>query len=174
MTDTLLVRLKPFDPRRGFVLRRFTFAGIRFQSERGWYRVEKPVAERLRVPYFACRGYVSQSESFAAGVRFADHFRRRQTPIVFHLGDHDPSGIDMTRDNADRLHLFAGQRVEVRRLALNMEQIEEFNPPPNPAKETYVVTLPSETSGIRGLRLEALTDGSFPTRATRGRTATLC
>ena len=48
MTDTLLVRLKPFDPRRGFVLRRFTFAGIRFQSERGWYRVEKPVAERLR------------------------------------------------------------------------------------------------------------------------------
>lgn len=48
MTDTLLVRLKPFDPRRGFVLRRFTFAGIRFQSERGWYRVEKSVAERLR------------------------------------------------------------------------------------------------------------------------------
>lgn len=46
--DTLLVRLKPYDPRRGFVLRRFTLAGIRFQSERGWYRVEKPVADRLR------------------------------------------------------------------------------------------------------------------------------
>jgi len=35
---------------------------------------------------------------------------------------------------------------------------------PNPAKETYVVTLPSETSGIRGLRLEALTDPSFPNK----------
>ncbi|WP_413937169.1 hypothetical protein, partial [Nitrospira sp. BLG_1] len=48
MTDTLLVRLKPYDPRRGFVLRRFTYAGIRFQDERGWYRVERKVGEHLR------------------------------------------------------------------------------------------------------------------------------
>lgn len=48
MTDTLLVRLKPYDPRRGFVLRRFTYAGIRFQDERGWYRVERRVGEHLR------------------------------------------------------------------------------------------------------------------------------
>jgi len=46
--DTLLVRLKSYDPRRGFVLRRFTYAGIRFQGERGWYRIEKGVADRLR------------------------------------------------------------------------------------------------------------------------------
>ena len=48
MPDTLLVRLKPYDPRRGFVLRRFTYAGIRFQDERGWYRVERKVGEHLR------------------------------------------------------------------------------------------------------------------------------
>lgn len=48
MTDTLLVRLKPYDPRRGFVLRRFTYVGIRFQDERGWYRVERRVGEHLR------------------------------------------------------------------------------------------------------------------------------
>ena len=48
MTDTLLVRLKPYDPRRGFVLRRFTFGGIRFQDEHGWYRVERKVGEHLR------------------------------------------------------------------------------------------------------------------------------
>lgn len=48
MTDTLLVRLKPYDPRRGHVLRRYTYAGIKFQEERGWYRVEKTVAEYLR------------------------------------------------------------------------------------------------------------------------------
>lgn len=48
MSDTLLVRLKPFDPRRGHVLRRFTYAGIKFQEERGWYRVQRPVAEYLR------------------------------------------------------------------------------------------------------------------------------
>lgn len=46
--ETLLVRLKPYDPRRGFVLRRFTYLGIRFQSSRGWYRVEKRVADYLR------------------------------------------------------------------------------------------------------------------------------
>ena len=46
--DTLLVRLKPYDPRRGHVLRRYTYGGIKFQQERGWYRVERPVAEYLR------------------------------------------------------------------------------------------------------------------------------
>jgi hypothetical protein len=46
--ETLLVRLKPYDPRRGHVLRRYTYAGIKFQEERAWYRVEKPVAEHLR------------------------------------------------------------------------------------------------------------------------------
>ncbi len=46
--ETLLVRLKPYDPRRGHVLRRYTYAGIKFQEERAWYRVEKAVAEHLR------------------------------------------------------------------------------------------------------------------------------
>lgn len=46
--ETLLVRLKAYDARRGQVLRRFTYAGIKFQPERGWYRVEKTVAEYLR------------------------------------------------------------------------------------------------------------------------------
>lgn len=46
--ETMLVRLKPYDPRRGNVLRRFTFRGIKFHEERGWYRVEAPVAEYLR------------------------------------------------------------------------------------------------------------------------------
>jgi hypothetical protein len=46
--ETMLVRLKPYDPRRGNVLRRFTYRGIKFHQERGWYRVEKAVAEHLR------------------------------------------------------------------------------------------------------------------------------
>ena len=45
---TLLARLKPYDPRRGHVLRRFTFAGIKFDELRGWYRVEPEVADYLR------------------------------------------------------------------------------------------------------------------------------
>lgn len=98
--------------------------------------VVEPVATRFKVPYFACRGYTSQSEAYAAGKRFAAYRRQGFTPIVLHLGDHDPSGLHMTEDNGTRLGLFARGNVEVRRLALNMDQIEQYDPPPNPAKET--------------------------------------
>ena len=46
--ETMLVRLKPLDLRRGNVLRRFTYQGIKFHEERGWYRVAKAVADYLR------------------------------------------------------------------------------------------------------------------------------
>ena len=49
-------------------------------------------------------------------------------------GDHDPSGLDMTRDIRDRLRLMADVEVEVVRLALNYDQVEDYDPPPNPTK----------------------------------------
>lgn len=94
------------------------------------------ICDELEVPYFACRGYVSQSEQWGAGRRFRRYRMDGQEPIVLHLGDHDPSGIDMTRDNGDRLTMFGRSWQEVRRLALNMDQVEQYNPPPNPAKVT--------------------------------------
>lgn len=94
------------------------------------------ICSELRVDYFPCRGYVSQSEQWRAGRRLANYYAKGQLPIVFHLGDHDPSGIDMTRDNQERLSLFAGTQVQVIRLALNMDQILLYKPPPNPAKVT--------------------------------------
>lgn len=98
--------------------------------------VIEAVCRKYQVPYFACRGYVSQSEQWAAGQRFAEKISRGQTPVILHLGDHDPSGIDMTRDNQARLSLFAGEEIRVERLALNWDQIREYKPPPNPAKMT--------------------------------------
>jgi hypothetical protein len=133
------------------------------------------------VDYFSCRGYTSQSELWAAGQRLGEYMRGGQEVVVLHLGDHDPSGLDMTRDIIDRLTLFtkhdgeeylramlnkhvrskgvaawgllsheeqeegkrkavAARRVwgklDVRRIALNMDQIERYAPPPNPAKIT--------------------------------------
>jgi hypothetical protein len=90
----------------------------------------------LDVPYFACKGYNSQSAQQEAGQRMLRYVHSGYTPVIFHLGDHDPSGIDMTRDNHDRLEVFMNGKIHVERLALNMDQIEQYNPPPNPAKAT--------------------------------------
>ncbi|KKL95185.1 hypothetical protein LCGC14_1857180 [marine sediment metagenome] len=104
--------------------------------------VIEPVCRKLDVPFFACRGYVSQSEMWRAGVEFRKplpkYFGTATGPhiIILHLGDHDPSGIDMTRDNYDRLRMFSGDNVTVERIALNMDQIRKYNPPPSPAKTT--------------------------------------
>jgi hypothetical protein len=105
------------------------------------------VCNELDVPYFSCRGYASASEVWKAGYhRIRDAIRvHGQTPVIIHMADHDPSGIDMTRDVWDRLELYSGYNVEVIRAALNMDQVEEHDPPPNPAKlsdsraESYVV-----------------------------------
>lgn len=93
------------------------------------------VCQQLDVPYFSCRGNTSASEMWVASQRFKKHQRAGQEPIILHFGDHDPSGVDMTRDIRDRLEAF-GTPVDVRRLALNMDQIEQYDPPPNPAKES--------------------------------------
>lgn len=90
----------------------------------------------LHVPHFSCRGYVSQSEMWRSGQRMKSLLRAGIEPVVFHLGDHDPSGIDMTRDITERLELFAGHPIEVNRIALTMAQINQYQPPPNPAKIT--------------------------------------
>jgi hypothetical protein len=55
--------------------------------------------------------------------------------IIIHLGDHDPSGKDMSRDIVERLNIF-DVYPDFKRIALNMDQIEEYNPPPNPTKLT--------------------------------------
>lgn len=91
---------------------------------------------KYRVPYFSCRGYASQSSLWRAAERLRERRSRlgQQTHIL-HFGDHDPSGIDMTRDIEDRLNTF-DVHPWVNRVALNMLQISEYAPPPNPAKVT--------------------------------------
>lgn len=90
------------------------------------------ICRELDVPHFSCRGYTSQSEMWSAAQRFIRQ-NHRESRTIIHLGDHDPSGIDMTRDIQERMDMF-GADVYVKRVALTMEQIEKFSPPPNPTK----------------------------------------
>lgn len=92
------------------------------------------ICDELDVNYFSCRGYVSQSEMWSAAQRLSYMKDQGKNIILLHLGDHDPSGIDMSRDIKDRQILFENFDFDFKRLALNMEQIEEFSPPPNPTK----------------------------------------
>lgn len=123
--------------------------------------VERPCSE-FRVPYMACKGYLSASQAWRAGERFEEAMDNGQNAVLIHLGDHDPSGIDMTRDNSVRLEVFARQNVEVRRIALNMDQVRRYNPPPNPAKMTdtrandYVARYGDESWELDALRPEVI------------------
>lgn len=105
------------------------------------------VCHNYDVPLLAARGYPS-------GTVLREFVRRDIIPVVgeegcdngqfiriLHLGDHDPSGIDMTRDLQERINMFAEMNyndytIQLERIALSMEQIEEIKPPPNPAKTT--------------------------------------
>lgn len=90
-----------------------------------------------RVPHLSCRGYVSQSEMWRASQRLIDEANSHDNLLILHLGDHDPSGIDMSRDIQDRLEMFLqGQSLEFKRIALNMDQVRKYKPPPNFAKTT--------------------------------------
>lgn len=100
-----------------------------------------PVCERLHVRFTANKGYCSTSTMYEAGRRFAEQMRDGKEVHLIYLGDHDPSGIDMTRDMDARAKLMSGayenaRWLEVHRIALNMDQVQELNPPENPAKET--------------------------------------
>lgn len=90
------------------------------------------------VPLLAARGYPSGTvlREFAVS-DILPTLAEGQGAMILHLGDHDPSGIDMTRDLQTRISLFGGRKgVSLQRIALSMAQIEEVNPPPNPAKTT--------------------------------------
>lgn len=98
--------------------------------------IVEPVCREFDVTFMANRGYSSQSAMYHAGVRFIARADRKRREVIY-LGDHDPSGIDMVRDIHDRLDVFTeGVYVDVNRVALNMDQIEQFRPPENPAKIT--------------------------------------
>jgi hypothetical protein len=165
--------------------------------------VIEAVCQDNQVPFFSCRGYTSSSELWAAAQRVGNHLVNGNRVTVLHVGDHDPSGLDMTRDIKERLALFltndwnrsphfrsrasryfdtvglnnkiredmretireTGGEIgngelpwRVRRIALNYDQVQQYNPPPNPAKTTdsRFVKYEEETGLHQSWELDAL------------------
>ena len=97
--------------------------------------VLEPVAREYHVLLLPVRGYSSTTIAYEASLRF--EAVSPKDPLVLYLGDHDPSGVDMTRDLEGRLSEFVGAGVvELRRLALNHDQVLDNALPPNPTKSS--------------------------------------
>lgn len=110
--------------------------------------VLKRVTEKYHVPILVNRGYSSASAMFDSYQRFKTAHEQGQEVKILYLGDYDPSGMDMIRDIRDRtLEFIMGDadsaiydeedfKFSVTPIALTREQINQYNPPPNPAKRT--------------------------------------
>lgn len=125
--------------------------------------VLRPIASDYHVTLMANKGYSSSTAMKEAGDRLRACCNRYGSTncVILYLGDLDPSGEDMVRDIDNRISDFlnAGLEVdwsdpktvsvekhddmrerkpwidvEVRKLALTIEQVREYKPPPNPAK----------------------------------------
>jgi len=99
------------------------------------YDVVARPASRWNVTTLACKGSPSTSVIHTAALRLRQQERLGRKTLVIYLGDHDPTGLDIDRDIAERLALF-GSLALVERVGLTMEQIEDLNPPPSPVKST--------------------------------------
>lgn len=96
--------------------------------------------DRFYVPYESLKGYGSTTVLRNA---VAQHclraFDRDQHPVVIHLSDHDCSGWDMERNLQWYMNTLVRRKVDVRHIALTLDQIAagygDGNPlPPDPAK----------------------------------------
>lgn len=97
--------------------------------------VLKRITRHYHINLMVNRGYSSCTAMHDAYKRFKFEEENGKDVHILYLGDHDPSGLDMIRDIRERLNEF-GVHPTVNPIGLTKAQIEEFNPPPNPAKIT--------------------------------------
>ena len=93
-----------------------------------------PVTSEYDVPLMVARGYASLS--FLAGA--AEYINSLDVPTyIFHLGDYDPSGVDAARKIESTLRELAPEAdIQFFRLAVLPDQIEKWNLPTRPTKQT--------------------------------------
>jgi hypothetical protein len=90
------------------------------------------VTHDLGVTVRVGRGFLSTTKSH----EIAKEFLGIKKPIViFYLGDHDPSGLDIESDLSSRVRRYGG-KFTLRRLAILASDIEAFNLPPLRVKDS--------------------------------------
>lgn len=92
-------------------------------------------ASPWNVGYTACKGSPSHSLVHDAALRLRREEDDGKRTTILYLGDHDPTGLDIPRDLQERLSLFRSS-CTVKGIALTMDQVDQYDPPPNYAKES--------------------------------------
>ncbi len=100
-----------------------------------------PICSRWQVRLVVCRGYASVSALYEAAGRFHDANEDGKHVQLIYFGDYDPSGVDIPRSVGDELHEWISRYGDYEpplpdRVALLPEQIEEYDLPPVPPKDT--------------------------------------
>ena len=100
--------------------------------------LEDMVIDRYGVLFVAGLRYSSLTHLHGAACRFA---ARPGRTVILYVGDHDPSGLDMDRDHVARLEdlgreLKSDLSVSLKRVALTVDQIEEYDLLPQHTKAT--------------------------------------
>lgn len=132
-------------------------------GKRGLSGILRPLTTKYNVLLLSNKGYSSASAIHDAAQRIISHTSQGKKCHILYLGDHDPSGNDMVRDIRDRLDKLRCI-VSVEKIALTMKQIEQYDPPPNPAKksdprsEKYVTEYGDQSWELDALKPEALNE----------------
>lgn len=123
--------------------------------------VVRSACAKTRTPFMTCKGYTSTTVQRETAERFIRNADKEN--IILYCGDHDPSGCDMNRQIQASMDLF-GAKVQIKRIALTMEQVQAYNPPPNYAKSTdtrypaYKAKYGEECWELDALRPEIMAD----------------
>lgn len=147
-----------------------------FAEKQAVESVLAPLANRYHIHFGYNKGYSSAAMMYELSKRLVDQIYAGKTVKVLYCGDHDSSGLDMIRDIRERINEFltsgndAFEISEVEEvfdiipLALSMEQVEQYHPPPNPAKISdprarwYIEQYGQSSWELDALRPEVLRD----------------
>jgi len=94
------------------------------------------IANGYNVLTYPSRGYSSFTRVKEAIEDRFNEVSEERGIIIIHLTDHDPSGLDMTKDLEKRFSKYMedAERVTMHRVALTLDQIKKFNLASNPTK----------------------------------------
>ena len=120
-------------------------------------RLSSEAAAEYNVVTNPTRGYPSYTY-VKDGARRMRWYPEKPEIVVLYFGDYDPSGLDIERDLNRRLLRYGAPDLTVKRVALTLDQIREYELPPMMAKgsDPRLARFVADTGGTDVVELDAI------------------